>query len=52
VARVAYRSTIEAVPEWPFNTPALTRFLLYLAIPVGSWIAGAIVERLVDSALS
>ena len=49
---VAYRSTIEAVPEWPFNTPALTRFLLYLAIPVGSWIAGAIVERLVDSALS
>jgi len=48
---IAYRSTIEAVPEWPFNTPALTRFLLYLAIPVGSWVAGAIVERLVDGAL-
>jgi len=48
---VAYRSTIEAVPEWPFNTPALTRFLLYLAIPLGSWTAGALVERLVDRAL-
>jgi hypothetical protein len=48
---VAYRSLIEAVPEWPFNAPLLTRLLLYLAIPMGSWIAGAMVERGLDRLL-
>jgi hypothetical protein len=42
---LAYRSLIESVPEWPFNAPSLRRLLLYLAIPLGSWIAGAMVER-------
>jgi hypothetical protein len=48
---LAYRSLIESVPEWPFNAPALRRLLLYLAIPLGSWIAGAMVERGLDRLL-
>lgn len=49
---VAYRGLIEAVREWPVDAPTLRRFGLYLAIPVGSWLGGALVERLVDSLLS
>jgi hypothetical protein len=48
---LAYRSLIESVPEWPFNAPLLTRLLLYLAIPLGSWVAGAMVERGLDRLL-
>jgi predicted MFS family arabinose efflux permease len=29
-----------------FDAPTLTRFFLYIAIPLGSWIGGALVERL------
>jgi hypothetical protein len=48
---LAYRSLVESVPEWPFNAPSLKRLLLYLAIPLGSWIAGAMVERGLDRLL-
>jgi len=48
---LAYRSLVESVPEWPFNAPSLRRLLLYLAIPLGSWIAGAMVERGLDRLL-
>jgi hypothetical protein len=48
---LAYRSLIEAVPESPFSAPLLTRLTLYLAIPLGSWIAGAMVERGLDRLL-
>jgi hypothetical protein len=49
---LAYRAFVESVPEWPFDAPARTRFLLYLAIPIGSWLGGALVERLLDAALA
>jgi hypothetical protein len=42
---------IESVREWPFDAPALTRFFLYIAIPLGSWVGGALVERLLGAAL-
>ena len=48
---LAYCSLVESVPEWPFNAPSLRRLLLYLAIPLGSWIAGAMVERGLDRLL-
>jgi len=48
---VAYRGLIADAHEWPFDAPAYLRFTLYLAIPVGSWLGGALVERLVDAAL-
>ena len=48
---IAYRGLVEAVREWPLDTPTLGRFALYLAIPVGGWLGGALVERLVDAVL-
>lgn len=48
---LAYRSFIESVREWPFDAPSLLRFALYLAIPLGSWLGGALVERLLGAAL-
>ena len=48
---LAYRRFVESVREWPFDSPTLLRFGLYLAIPVGSWLGGAFVERLLEIAL-
>jgi hypothetical protein len=48
---LAYMEKIESVREWPFDAPTLTRFFLYVAIPLGSWIGGAFVERLLGAAL-
>jgi hypothetical protein len=48
---VAYRGLIESVREWPVDAPTLRRFALYLAIPLGSWFGGALVERMVDTLL-
>jgi hypothetical protein len=48
---LAYKHEIESVREWPFDAPTLTRFFLYVAIPIGSWIGGALVERLLGAAL-
>lgn len=48
---LAYMKQIESVREWPFDAPTLTRFFLYVAIPIGSWIGGALVERLLGAAL-
>ena len=48
---LAYMNQIESVREWPFDAPTLTRFFLYVAIPLGSWVGGAFVERLLGAAL-
>ena len=48
---IAYRSLIASVREWPVDAPTLRRFALYLAIPLGSWLGGALVERMVDALL-
>jgi hypothetical protein len=48
---IAYRGLIESVREWPIDAPTLRRFALYLAIPLGSWLGGALVERTVDALL-
>ena len=44
-------SFLESVREWPFDAPTMLRFALYLAIPLGSWLGGAFVERLLGAAL-
>jgi hypothetical protein len=49
--QLAYMNQIESVREWPFDAPTLTRFFLYVAIPLGSWVGGALVERLLGAAL-
>jgi hypothetical protein len=48
---LAYRREVEAIPSWPLDAPALRRFALYLLLPLASWVAGALVERLVDRLL-
>jgi hypothetical protein len=48
---LAWRTFVESVPEWPFDAPTRLRFALYLAIPLGSWLGGALVEKLVDRLL-
>jgi hypothetical protein len=45
---LAWRRHVEAVPDWPIDLPTLRRFMLYLAIPLGSWLGGALVDRLVE----
>jgi hypothetical protein len=46
---VAYRGLIENVRNWPFDSPTMARFGLYLLIPLGSMFGGALVERFLDA---
>jgi len=48
---IEYRRLVEEVPEWPLDPGVRARFLLYVALPLGSWLGGALVERLIDAAL-
>jgi hypothetical protein len=48
---LVYERRLEAVRVWPFDTSTLTLFALYLLIPVGSWLGGALVERAIDTLL-
>lgn len=48
---LAYWDHLEGVREWPFDNRTLSRFVLYLLIPVGSWLGGALVERFVGRVL-
>ena len=48
---IAYEARIASVSTWPFDFSALLRFGFYLALGVGSWIGGALVERLLGLAL-
>lgn len=48
---VAWRNLVADVPEWLLDAPTLRRFVLYLAIPIGSWLGGAFVDQLVEIAL-
>jgi hypothetical protein len=50
-ALLAWEARVESVREWPFDTPTLVRFALFLLIPLGSWLGGAVVERVVDLVL-
>jgi hypothetical protein len=49
---VAYRDLVREAPEWPIGTSSYSRFALYLLIPVLSWAAAALVERLVNALIS
>lgn len=48
---IAYKGLVESAPEWPFDGGTLRRFGLYMLIPLGSWVGGALVERAVSLAL-
>lgn len=48
---IAYRGLVESAREWPYDSSTLSRFALYLLIPLASWVAAAFVERGVDGML-
>jgi len=48
---LALEARIADVAEWPFNVGTFVRFALFLALPLGSWIAGALVEWVVSRVL-
>jgi hypothetical protein len=48
---IAYRGLIEEVREWPYDVSTLLRFVLVVSLALGSWLGGAIVERLLDTAI-
>lgn len=48
---LTWRRLVQEVQEWPFDAPALVRAALFAALGVGSWLGGALVERLVDALL-
>jgi hypothetical protein len=49
---VAWARYVGELPTSPFNQASRLRFVLYLALPLGSWLGGALVEWLVDRALA
>ena len=48
---LAYRRFVEESREWAFDTSAWLRTAFYLAIPLGSWLGGALVERALEASL-
>jgi hypothetical protein len=48
---VAYRGLLDAASTWPFDLAIWLRFFLYVSLGLGSWLGGALVERLVGKAL-
>jgi len=42
---LVWRGYVESIREWPFDGTLLVRFGLYVLIPLGSWLGGALVER-------
>ena len=45
---IALERRIEQVREWPVDFGMVSRFALYLGIPLFSWVGGALVEKVVD----
>jgi hypothetical protein len=50
-ALLALRARVESTREWPLDFANWVRFVLYLAIGLGSWLGGALVEHGVDVVL-
>lgn len=48
---LAWEGRVDAVSEWPIDAATLRRLGIFVLLPLGSWIGGALVERLVDAAL-
>lgn len=47
-ALLAWEARVAGAPEWPFDTSTWLRFSLLLLVPLGSWLGGALAERIVD----
>jgi hypothetical protein len=48
---IAYESRVESVREWPFDIPTLLRIGFLALLAMGSWLGGAVVERVLGVVL-
>lgn len=48
-ALIAYHDLVERAREWPFDTPVILRLALFVILGLGSWLGGALVEKLLDA---
>jgi hypothetical protein len=48
---VAWRGLVEAASTWPFDLGVWLRFAVYVSLGLGSWLGGALVERLMGAVL-
>jgi len=48
---VSYYQLIESTSEWPIDATSLVKLALYLVLGLGSWLGGALVERMLDGLL-
>ena len=48
---VAYYRLVESGREWPIDAANLLKFIGYLLLGLGSWLGGALVERILDTTL-
>lgn len=48
---LAWETRVASAHEWPLDASTLVRLGLFLALGLGSWIGGALVERLLSQAL-
>jgi hypothetical protein len=46
-----YYQLIDSASEWPIDAANLLKFIGYLLLGLGSWLGGAVVERILDSAI-
>jgi hypothetical protein len=47
-ALLAWEARVAGAPEWPFDGGTALRFSLFLLMPLGSWLGGALAERAVN----
>ncbi len=43
---LAYRYLVQNVATWPLDTPTLRRVLLYLVIPMLTWVVSALIQAM------
>jgi hypothetical protein len=46
-----YYQLVDSAREWPVDAANLLKFTSYLLLGLGSWLGGAVVERMLDSAI-
>lgn len=45
---LALEARVAAVPEWPIDGATFVRLALYLTLPLGSWVGGALVQHAIE----
>jgi hypothetical protein len=48
---IQYQEFVKSIREWPFDVSIVTRSVLLILLGAGSWLGGAVVERLLGLAL-